>query len=36
MVTSNPAQRAINLLQERRTALICATLTWQIDARGAG
>ena len=29
------AQRAINLLQERRTALISAAVTGQIDVRGA-
>jgi len=29
------AQRAIDLLQERRTALICAAVTGQIDVRGA-
>lgn len=29
------AQRAINLLQERRTALIAAAVTGQIDVRGA-
>ena len=28
------AQRAINLLQERRTALISAAVTGQIDVRG--
>ncbi|MES1979335.1 MAG: restriction endonuclease subunit S [Pseudomonadota bacterium] len=30
------AQRAIDLLQERRTALISAAVTGQIDVRGAG
>lgn len=30
------AQRAIGLLQERRTALISAAVTGQIDVRGAG
>ena len=29
------AQRAIDLLQERRTALISAAVTGQIDVRGA-
>ena len=29
------AQSAINLLQERRTALISAAVTGQIDVRGA-
>ncbi len=29
------AQRAIALLQERRTALICVAVTGQIDVRGA-
>ncbi len=32
---SPDTQRAIDLLQERRTALISAALTSQIDARGA-
>ena len=30
---SNEAQRAIDLLQERRTALISAAVTGQIDVR---
>ena len=30
------AQRAIALLQERRTALISAAVTGQIDVRGVG
>jgi len=30
------AQRAIDLLQERRTALISAAVTGQIDVRAAG
>jgi type I restriction enzyme S subunit len=29
------AQRAIDLLQERRTVLISAAVTGQIDVRGA-
>jgi type I restriction enzyme S subunit len=29
------AQRAVDLLQERRTALISAAVTGQIDVRGA-
>lgn len=32
---TSEAQRAIDLLQERRTALISAAVTGQIDVRGA-
>jgi type I restriction enzyme S subunit len=32
---TSESQRAIDLLQERRTALISAAVTGQIDVRGA-